>query len=84
MEFARWLSPLFAIWCNDRIKEILTGTMAKYPMSPDEAIAYGYGKALEKINRQSTIIARQGKQLQKLKSQLESEKEAKRERLAIA
>lgn len=23
MEFARWLSPLFAIWCNDRIKELL-------------------------------------------------------------
>lgn len=25
LEFARWLSPEFAIWCNDRIKEILTG-----------------------------------------------------------
>jgi hypothetical protein len=23
LEFARWLSPLFAIWCNDRIKELL-------------------------------------------------------------
>ena len=23
LEFARWLSPAFAIWCNDRIKEIL-------------------------------------------------------------
>jgi hypothetical protein len=23
LEFARWLSPSFAIWCNDRIKEIL-------------------------------------------------------------
>ena len=23
MEFARWLSPAFAIWCNDRIKELL-------------------------------------------------------------
>lgn len=23
IEFARWLSPEFAIWCNDRIKEIL-------------------------------------------------------------
>lgn len=22
MEFARWLSPKFAIWCNDRIKEL--------------------------------------------------------------
>ena len=23
IEFARWLNPVFAIWCNDRIKEIL-------------------------------------------------------------
>ena len=23
LEFARWLSPAFAIWCNDKIKEIL-------------------------------------------------------------
>lgn len=23
MEFARWLSPTFAIWCNDRIRELL-------------------------------------------------------------
>lgn len=30
LEFARWLSPQFAIWCNDRIKELMrhgvTGT----------------------------------------------------------
>ena len=24
IEFARWLSPAFAIWCNDRIKELIT------------------------------------------------------------
>lgn len=23
IEFARWLSPKFAIWCNDRIKEVM-------------------------------------------------------------
>ena len=23
LEFARWLSPQFAIWCNDRIKELM-------------------------------------------------------------
>ena len=29
LEFARWLSPAFAIWCNDRIKELLlTGTVS--------------------------------------------------------
>jgi hypothetical protein len=23
LEFARWLSPEFRIWCNDKIKELL-------------------------------------------------------------
>lgn len=27
IEFARWLSPAFSIWCNDRIKELLTTGM---------------------------------------------------------
>lgn len=31
LEFARWLSPKFAIWCNDRIKEL-----AKYGMTATE------------------------------------------------
>lgn len=34
MEFARWLSPSFAIWCNDRIKELLTkGTVSMAELS---------------------------------------------------
>lgn len=28
LEFARWLSPKFAIWCNDRIKELLVSGRA--------------------------------------------------------
>ena len=32
MEYARWLSPKFAIWCNDRIKELMrTGITATQP-----------------------------------------------------
>lgn len=31
MEFARWLSPKFAIWCNDRIKELLTTGVSALP-----------------------------------------------------
>ncbi len=83
IEFARWLSPAFAIWCNDRIKEMFTGTMAKYPMTSDEAIAYGYGKALEKISRQSNVIKKQGKRITALLAQIKSDKEAKKERLLI-
>jgi phage antirepressor YoqD-like protein len=32
LEFARWLSPAFAIWCNDRIKELM-----KYGITATEA-----------------------------------------------
>lgn len=39
LEFARWLSPSFAIWCNDRIKELLTTGVATVS-NDDEAIAY--------------------------------------------
>ncbi len=39
LEFARWLSPAFAIWCNDRIKELLKhGATALNPndlLNPD-------------------------------------------------
>lgn len=33
MEFARWLSPKFAIWCNDRIKELMSVGMTATPMA---------------------------------------------------
>lgn len=33
LEFARWLNPLFAIWCNDRIKEIITGRASRRSVS---------------------------------------------------
>ena len=39
LEFARWLSPAFAIWCNDRIKELLTQGVATVS-DDDEAIFY--------------------------------------------
>lgn len=31
IEFARWLSPKFAIWCNDRIKELMQNGVAVLP-----------------------------------------------------
>lgn len=29
LEFARWLSPRFAIWCNDRVKELISKSYPK-------------------------------------------------------
>lgn len=39
LEFARWLSPAFAIWCNDRIKELLTKGITALPQTIDEMLA---------------------------------------------
>ena len=39
MEFARWLSPSFAIWCNDHIKQMLTtGQTSMGSLSEDQRI----------------------------------------------
>ena len=42
LEFARWLSPKFAIWTNDRIKELLTQGVATVA-DDDETIARAIG-----------------------------------------
>lgn len=38
LEFARWLSPAFAIWCNDRIKELLTIGSTQMPQTYLQAL----------------------------------------------
>lgn len=38
LEFARWLSPAFGIWCNDRIKEILKYGITAIPGTLDNAL----------------------------------------------
>lgn len=38
MEFARWLSPTFSIWCNDRIKELLQVGITATPMTVDALV----------------------------------------------
>lgn len=39
LEFARWLSPHFAIWCNDRIKELMRYGMTATPQTIDNILA---------------------------------------------
>ena len=39
MEFARWLSPKFAIWCNDRIKELMQVGFTATPATLEAMIA---------------------------------------------
>ena len=39
LEFARWLSPAFAIWCNDRIKELMQVGFTATPATLEAMIA---------------------------------------------
>lgn len=58
LEFARWLSPSFAIWCNDRIKELLT-TGVTTVSNDDEAIAYAMSvlqKRLEQAKAEKAML----------------------------
>lgn len=51
LEFARWLSPEFAIWCNDRIKELLLANAAK-PYTKLTVTESELKRVLNKYNRQ--------------------------------
>lgn len=65
LEFARWLSPAFAIWCNDRIKELLR-TGVTTVSNDDEAIAYAMGvlqKRLEQARQEKAMLEQQNNYL---------------------
>lgn len=63
LEFARWLSPAFAIWCNDRIKELMRYGMTATPSTIDAL-----------LNDPDTMI----RTLQALKSEREKVAQANR------
>lgn len=59
------LSPAFAIWCNDRIKELLT-TGVSTVRNDDEAIAYAMevlNKRLQKSKAQNELLEQQNNYL---------------------
>ena len=61
LEFARWLSPSFAIWCNDRIKELMR-TGVTTVSNDDEAIAYAMqvlNKRLEQSRQEKAMLEQQ-------------------------
>lgn len=71
LEFARWLSPSFAIWCNDRIKELLTTGVATVS-NDDEAIAYAM-----------SVLQKRLEQAKAEKAMLEADNAAKDETISI-
>lgn len=71
MEFARWLSPKFAIWCNDRIKELArTGvtTVAATPAArdDDEVIAHAMHVLQRRLEQKDSRISLLEGQVRKL------------------
>lgn len=74
LEFARWLSPAFAIWCNDRIKELLKYGMTATQPTLDEMVS----------NPDLVIrMATQLKQEREEKARLEAENAQQIERIAL-
>lgn len=39
LEFSRWLSPAFSIWCNDRIKELLSVGITATPQTIEDMLS---------------------------------------------
>lgn len=75
LEFARWLSPMFAIWCNDRIKELLTKGLS-YKSEEDILCA-----ALEIQKKRITSLEKQVKRLSSPVAK--SKSKAKREQSSV-
>lgn len=64
LEFARWLNPRFAIWCNDRIKELMkhgftatTAALEQMMNNPDFII--GMASKLKEERRQKELAQNQ-------------------------
>lgn len=52
LEFARWLSPMFSIWCNDRILELMQNGYTEIPSHPKRQVSEA------RINATMTYIER--------------------------
>lgn len=65
LDFAQWLSVDFKLWCNDRIKELMT-TGVTTVSNDDEAIAYAMQvlqKRLEQAKAEKAMLEQQNRYL---------------------
>lgn len=63
LEFARWLSPKFAIWCNDRIKELLTQGVSTIS-NDDEAILHAMQVLQKRIEDNKALLQAKDEQIE--------------------
>lgn len=62
LEFARWLSPKFAIWCNRKIKELLTQgdtEVRPQPLTPAQQLLANAQMLVEMERKQMELDSRQ-------------------------
>lgn len=72
IEFARWLSPKFAIWCNDRIEELITKGHTELP---GFEVPQTFSQALLLAAQQAQQIERQQQQIAAQQIELKDAKE---------
>lgn len=73
LEFARWLSPAFAIWCNDRIKELLLNGSTALNNTPGNAETLH--EALSKIESLKSQLEESRAELHYMRGRMEAERE---------
>ncbi len=73
LEFARWLSPAFAIWCNDRIKELLLNGSTK--LNNDSGNTEALHEALNKIESLTSQLEESRAELHYMRGRMEAERE---------
>ena len=73
LEFARWLSPAFAIWCNDRIKELLLNGSTALNNTPGNAETLH--EALCKIESLKSQLEESRAELHYMRGRMEAERE---------
>ncbi|MDD7437876.1 MAG: KilA-N domain-containing protein [Bacteroidales bacterium] len=57
LEFARWLSPMFAIWCNNRIKELLLHGTTSLPLTDIAGVKPIYSDGREWFYGRDLMVA---------------------------
>ena len=71
LEFARWLSPKFAIWCNDRIKELLSSGVATVS-DDDDIIAQAMNVLQRRLDEKTQRLQLAESQLQEQNHQIQT------------
>ena len=64
IEFSRWLSPKFAIWCNQRIEELLTQGHTELTQQPKFDVPKTFSEALLLAAQQAKKIEEDAKTIQ--------------------